>query len=87
MDLVKDSLTEYSYDADLAGLFYNFANYGEGVQISVSGYNDKLPVLLKVVLEKIKGLVVNHERFAVLKEQVGLITDSCIFVSDWRVHL
>lgn len=71
-DLVRDALTEYSYDADLAGLSYDVSNTAEGIHISVGGYNDKLTVLLKVVLDKLKTLTVNPERFEVLKEQVRL---------------
>ncbi|KAG8937301.1 Insulinase (Peptidase M16) [Tulasnella sp. 418] len=69
-DLVKDTLTEYAYDADLAGLSYSIANHAEGLSVSVAGYNDKLLVLLKVVLEKVKSFVVDEDRFAVLKEQL-----------------
>jgi insulysin len=69
-DLVNDSLTEFAYDADLAGLSYNFASNTLGVSISVKGYNDKLPVLAGTLLEKIKGLKIKPERLSVVKEQV-----------------
>lgn len=45
--------------------------------ISMSGYNDKLSILVKHVLEKLKGLVVSPDRLAVMKEQV----------SAWQLHL
>ena len=70
-DIVNDSLSEYSYDADLAGLSYKFAPHPNGLFVSMSGYNDKMAVLVKHVLEKIKGLVVNPARLEVMKEQVG----------------
>ncbi|KAG8907980.1 Insulinase (Peptidase M16) [Tulasnella sp. 403] len=70
VDLVRDELTEYSYDAELAGLSYEVTNQAEGISLVVAGYNDKLNVLLKVVLEKIRNLEVKEDRFAVLKEQV-----------------
>lgn len=50
---------------------YDVSNTAEGVFVSIGGYNDKLAVLLKVVLEKLKGLVVTSDRFEVMKEQVG----------------
>ncbi|KAF9000402.1 Metalloenzyme, LuxS/M16 peptidase-like protein [Cyathus striatus] len=68
-DLVNDSLTEYAYDADLAGLSYNFIQHTTGLYVSMNGYNDKMAVLVQHVLEKIKGLVVNPERLAIIKEQ------------------
>lgn len=69
-DIVNDSLTEFSYDADLAGLSYNFVQHTSGLFVSMNGYNDKMTVLVKHVLEKIKGLAVDPTRLAVMKEQV-----------------
>ena len=69
-DLVGDSLTEFSYDADLAGLSYNYASHSFGTYLVVGGYNDKLPVLLRHIFEKIKGLKVEQDRLSVMKEQV-----------------
>jgi len=71
-DLVGDSLTEFSYDADLAGLSYHYASHSFGTQLVIGGYNDKLPVLLRHIFEKIKGLEVKPERLSVTKEQVWL---------------
>ncbi|KDQ61093.1 hypothetical protein JAAARDRAFT_32094 [Jaapia argillacea MUCL 33604] len=69
-DLVVDSLTEFSYDADLAGLSYNFASHPLGVFVALSGYNDKLPLLARHVLESVKNLKVDPERLNVMKEEV-----------------
>ncbi|GLB34808.1 putative peptidase M16 family protein [Lyophyllum shimeji] len=68
-DLVNDSLSEYSYDADLAGLSYNFVSHTSGLYVSVNGYNDKLIVLVKNVLGRVKSLTVDPQRLAVMKEQ------------------
>ncbi|KAG6860960.1 hypothetical protein C0995_005624 [Termitomyces sp. Mi166 len=68
-DIVNDSLTEYSYAADLAGLSYNFMSQTNGLYISIHGYNDKLSVLVKKVLETMKGLPVDPQRLNVIKEQ------------------
>jgi len=54
----------------LAGLRYQFAAQSTGLFISISGYNDKLAVLMQHVLEKAKGLVVNPDRFAVITEEI-----------------
>lgn len=72
-DLVEDSLTEYVYDADLAGLSYNFSSSSSGMYVQVQGYNDKLHVLLQHVLERIKTIQVKRDRVEVMKEQVGLV--------------
>lgn len=75
-DLVTDSLTEFAYDADLAGLSYNFGAHSLGMYVTLSGYNDKLHVLAKDVLERAKALKVNPERLSVMKDQVRIIADS-----------
>ncbi len=70
VDLVDDALAEVTYNADLAGLCYSVTNQIEGLTVSVSGYNDKIPVLLRIVLEKIRGLQVQPDRLRVVKEEV-----------------
>ena len=69
-DIVNDSLTEFAYDADLAGLSYNLVPHANGLFIMMSGYNDKMSVLAQHILEKVKGLVVDPQRLSVIKEQV-----------------
>ena len=69
-ELIRDSLTEYSYDAELAGLSYTFDSQADGILLTVDGYNDKLAVLAKVVFEKIRSLQVDPQRFTIIKDQV-----------------
>lgn len=71
VDLVQDSLTEFAYDADLAGLRYDFGATVLGLYISLGGYNDKLHVLTQHVLEKIRNLEIKEDRLEVMKEQVS----------------
>lgn len=71
VELIKDALTEYSYDAELAGLGYNIDAQSNVIGLSVDGYNDKLSVLLRYILEEIsKFNVENHSRFDIIKDQV-----------------
>lgn len=69
-ELVKDALVEYSYDAELAGLSYQLDTQADGILLTVDGYNDKLEVLAKVVLEKMKDLKVDEERFNLIMDQL-----------------
>ena len=48
--LWKESLNEYAYDASIADLEYDVNMVGEGIQLSVYGFNHKVDVLLKKVL-------------------------------------
>ncbi len=70
-DLVKDSLSEYAYDADLSGLVYNTSGTVLGIDVNLGGYNDKLPVLLEKVIRSMKELKVNPERFKIIKERLS----------------
>lgn len=69
-ELVRDSLDEYSYDAELAGLDYHLSANILGLDISVSGYNDKMSALLEKVLNTMRGLKVNQDRFDIIKERL-----------------
>ncbi len=51
---VKEVLNDVSYYADCAGLYYDINVSKGGIELSISGYNDKLPVLLSNVLAEIK---------------------------------
>lgn len=69
-DLVRDALEEYSYDAELAGLQYSVSLDSRGLLVEVSGYNDKLAVLLEQVLVTMRDLVVRDDRFEIVKERL-----------------
>jgi insulysin len=69
-ELIDDSLTEYSYDAEIAGLRYSISPHNSGLDINVSGYNDKMSVLLEKVLISMRDLEVKEERFEILKESL-----------------
>ncbi|KAF7722305.1 Insulinase (Peptidase M16) [Apophysomyces ossiformis] len=69
IDLLSDSLTEYSYNADVAGLSYYMSHRSNGIMLSVGGYSDKLPLLLEKVIHRMKYLRVEPERFNIIKDQ------------------
>lgn len=79
---MTDALNEYAYDADLAGLTYSFEASSLGFYIAVTGYNDKLHVLLRDVLGKAKSLEVRADRLAVMIEKVN---DVLQLASDTRL--
>ena len=67
---MTDALNEYSYDAGLAGLDYLFGLSSLGFFISITGYNDKLHVLLRDVLVKARDVKVRADRLDVIIEEV-----------------
>jgi insulysin len=69
-ELVNDALVEYSYDADISGLVYDFSNHISGLSVTVSGYNDKLHVLLEKVLLSVRDLEIKQDRFDIIHERM-----------------
>ncbi|EIN07085.1 hypothetical protein PUNSTDRAFT_53482 [Punctularia strigosozonata HHB-11173 SS5] len=69
-DLVKDSVNEFAYNAELAGLGYDIGSWSNGISISLFGYNDKLAVLGEHILERARHLPVKSDRLNVMKEQL-----------------
>ena len=66
--LVTDELTEFAYPAECAGLAYSVSNSTLGLRLMVSGYNHKLPLLLKRVLAKVASPALDPERFTVQRD-------------------
>ncbi|KAK4701450.1 insulysin, partial [Phenoliferia sp. Uapishka_3] len=69
-ELIRDSLQEYAYDAELAGLSYSFDSQADGIVLTIDGYNDKLAVLAEVVFKAISSLKVDPKRFDIIKDQL-----------------
>jgi len=69
-ELVNDALSEYSYDADISGLVYDFTNHLNGLSITVTGYNDKLHVLLEKVLIAARDIEIKQDRFDITHERM-----------------
>eukprot|EP00123_Amoebidium_parasiticum_P017153 comp23732_c1_seq1/m.40925 comp23732_c1_seq1/g.40925 ORF comp23732_c1_seq1/g.40925 comp23732_c1_seq1/m.40925 type:complete len:972 (-) comp23732_c1_seq1:688-3603(-) len=69
-ELLKDSLAEYAYAAELGGVTYVLENVVYGLLLNIQGYNHKLPVLLAKIVDKIKGFAVDDARFKILKDEV-----------------
>lgn len=67
IDLLKDQLTNYAYDAQLAGLNYSLKNDSYAVNLEVDGYNEKHEqFVLKLVDELMNFNQFESERFEVL---------------------
>jgi len=56
---VVDKLTEYAYDAELAGLSYSIRIVPRGIKLSFGGYNDKLQNFVAYISKKLSSADVN----------------------------
>lgn len=66
-DLLKHSLI--LYDATLAGLQYDFSVLAEGFEVKLSGFTDKLPVLLEKCLTALKSVKFSLIDFEVIHDR------------------
>ncbi|KYN00390.1 PREDICTED: insulin-degrading enzyme-like [Cyphomyrmex costatus] len=66
--LFHDSLTEYTYAANLAGLRWKIANSEYGIILFISGYDNKQHVLLEKLMDRMINFKVDPKRFEILKE-------------------
>ncbi|XP_037939985.1 insulin-degrading enzyme isoform X2 [Teleopsis dalmanni] len=69
VELLKDQLSEYLYDAVLAGLKLQLTPKSTGIEFAISGYNDKQVVLLEKLLDHLFDFDVNEKRFEIIKEE------------------
>ncbi|KAJ3016137.1 UNVERIFIED_CONTAM: Insulinase (Peptidase M16) [Siphonaria sp. JEL0065] len=70
-DCLTDALNEFSYYAHVAGLDYYMSNSTEGIELSISGYNDKVAHLLHRIIQASKSLKIDPKRFVSIKEELG----------------
>lgn len=69
--LVQEALNEYAYDAEISGLDYSVGTHSIGLDLSLSGYNDKMVVLLEKVVKGMRDLHIKFDRFAIIKERLA----------------
>lgn len=67
VNLVEDELSEFSYDASLAGLHFYLNSDQYGIGIWIRGYHEKQMVLLEKIVEKMVSLEPDPKRFEILK--------------------
>ena len=68
--LVNDQLTEFVYDADLAGLSYSLYKHIRGFSVRVSGYDDKQSVLVERIVDALSHPHIADDRFEIAKENM-----------------
>ncbi|KAK8913468.1 putative zinc protease [Metarhizium anisopliae] len=68
--LVDDALEEYSYAAKLAGLQYSNSLDARGLCIKLSGYNETPPVMMEQVVNTMRDLNIQEDRFLIVHERL-----------------
>lgn len=65
---VEFSIIEYAYDADIAGLTYKLYVTATGLQLSFVGYNQRMYILFERIIDRMKSVQIDPERFEIFKE-------------------
>ncbi|XP_022766677.1 insulin-degrading enzyme-like 1, peroxisomal isoform X2 [Durio zibethinus] len=68
--LLRDYLNEHVYYAQVAGLHCYIRHTDRGFEVTLSGYNDKVNILLETVIDKIANFDVKPDRFSIIKEMI-----------------
>lgn len=69
-ELLDDELNDLSYYASMVGLSFHINQWRDGILIKLSGYNDKLFVLLQEILGKIFAFKPTKNKFELVKNKL-----------------
>ncbi|QLL33255.1 hypothetical protein HG536_0E01660 [Torulaspora globosa] len=69
VQMITDYLKDLQYDASCANLHLSFVKTNSGLDITISGFNDKLNILLTRFLEGLKNFRPDRKRFDIFKEK------------------
>jgi insulysin len=67
-DAVREGLNEFGYPVSLAGLEYGINVDKKGINLTFSGYSDRIQELVKKVAGRLKTITIDKKTFNTLKE-------------------
>ncbi|CAM2796086.1 insulinase family protein [Vibrio rarus] len=70
VELFMESLSRQSYQAEIAGMSYNVYAHQGGLTLTISGFSEKQPQLLKMILDKFAQRQFEAQRFDTIKGQM-----------------
>jgi len=70
VEMFMDSLAKRTYPAEIAGMGYNIYAHQGGVTLSISGFSQKQPELLKMILAQFAKRDFKSDRFNLIKKQM-----------------
>ena len=68
--LIRDQLIERSYPANLAGLNFSLSANSRGIDLELQGYNDRMQLLLDLILQTMAEPMFDSKRFANVKQEL-----------------
>ena len=70
VEMLLDAINETAYPAEIAGMSYNLYAHQGGVTLQLSGFSEKQPLLLKLLLDRFANRDFSPERFRNIKAQM-----------------
>ncbi|MGM8892205.1 hypothetical protein ACS8FA_15330, partial [Psychrobacter sp. 1Y1] len=70
VEMLLDYLTEYTYQAEVAGLSYNIYPHQGGITLHLTGFTGKQEALLELVIAKARERNFTQSRFDLIKRQI-----------------
>lgn len=70
VEMFLDSLAKRTYPAEIAGMGYNIYAHQGGVTLSISGFSQKQPELLKMILSQFAKRDFKSDSFKLIKKQM-----------------
>lgn len=70
VEMFLDSLAAETYQAEIAGMGYNMYAHQGGVTLTVSGFSQKQPELMKLILARFAKRDFSKQRFETIKQQL-----------------
>ncbi|MDC0611716.1 insulinase family protein [Vibrio sp.] len=70
VEMFLDTLAKQTYPAEIAGINYNMYTHQGGVTLSISGFSEKQPQLLEMILHKFANREFSSKRFESIKTQL-----------------
>ncbi|MDG3088709.1 insulinase family protein [Vibrio hannami] len=70
VEMFLDSLAKRTYQAEIAGMGYNIYAHQGGITLTISGFSQKQPELLKMILTRFGERDFSQERFDNIKQQM-----------------
>ena len=70
VEMLLDAINETAYPAEIAGMSYNLYAHQGGVTLQLSGFSEKQPLLLKLLLDRFANREFSPDRFKNIKAQM-----------------
>ncbi len=70
IEMLKEKVNETTYQALIAGLNFNLYTTQNGAGLVLSGFTEKLPLLLELLLEAFKNRTFDSKQFSIIKHQL-----------------